>query len=208
MSNVPPAYPPYTPPPPDFGYAAPPPRAPGSIKALSITAIVLGSLFLLCDCLGIVNAAILLATGGKNPMAPNAPAMNNPGVSVFLGLDSIIKLSLGGILLAGGIGGLRLARWARPTMIWWSMAALLWSTISLIVQLVWTLPVQIENTTRAQAQMNPQFQSMHGIVSASATITVIVSWLFWVALPICFLLLWRAPDVVQAFEQPQGPGMY
>ncbi|HSZ55400.1 MAG TPA: hypothetical protein VK797_07060 [Tepidisphaeraceae bacterium] len=201
MSQLPPTSPPY---PPLQEYYAPPPL-PGSIKSLSIVAIVLGSLFLLCDCMGLAGATLMLATGGKNPMVPSAPVVNQPGAQAFAAADSLIKLALAGWLLAGGIGGLRQARWARPAMLWWSVAALVWASASLMIQLTWTVPASVENATRIQSQTNAQLpQNFHGIVSASAILSVVIAWAFWCALPVCFLLLWRSPQVRAAFEQTRS----
>jgi hypothetical protein len=205
MSELPPISPPY-PPTHNYYYPPPPPQPlPGSIKSLSIVAIVLGSLFLLCDCMGLANAVFMLAMQGKNPFLPNAPVINQPAVQAFLAADSLIKLALAGLLLAGGIGGLRVARWARSTLIWWSIAALIWSSISVVVQVAWTVPVTIEHTSRVQSQMNPQIsqQNLHAVMLASGIATAVIGWAFWCALPVCFLLLWRSPSVRAAFEQTQ-----
>jgi hypothetical protein len=200
MSNLPPpTYPPY--PPADY-YGQPPTPIPASIKSLSIIAIVLASLFLLCDCMGLAGAGMMLATRGKNPLVPNAPVVREPGVQAFMAADSLIKLVLAGVLLAGGIGGLRLARWARQGMRWWSVAALVWCTASLLIQLTWTVPASVAHATQAQSQMHTQMPTnMQGFVSASAIISVTIAWAFWCAPAICFLLLWRSPQVVEAFQQ-------
>lgn len=207
MSNLPPQELPPDP------YWGPQIELPGSIKPLSIMAIVFASLFLLCDCISAGSSAMMMATGGKNPMLPNAPTVGTTAMHAFLVADSLIKLALAGVLLAGGISGLKISRWARGAMLWWSVAALVWATISMMVQIAWIAPAIAEGSARVQSQVNPRMPvNMTAMAKPIQIASVLAAWLFWCVMPICFLLLWRSAPVVEAFETagqlPPGNGLH
>jgi len=195
-----PPYPPYA----QYGAPQPEPRPP-AITGTAITGIVLASLFLICDCMGLASAVTAIAMGGKNPLVPNAPMMHDPLVNGINLADSLIKLALAGVLLAVSIGALRLARWARKTAIPWAVITLTWATIALVLQLVWVVPATVRFMVQSRSQQPaPMPQGIEGILKASQFGSAIGAWLFWCAPPVCFLLLWRSPKIVAAFESNSG----
>lgn len=184
-------------------YAAPMPARPGSISVMSIVAIVFGSLGLLCGAFGLVFQLAALAMGGRNPFMPTAPPMNDTAVAAYTAVAGVISLGLLGMLLAGGIGGLKLRPWARRMMIRWSIIVIVLSTIHLVIALVWVNPVAARYTRQMQLQINPQAASAVGpVIGAAQTIGTFIGWLLNCILPVCFLILWRSPKVIAAFEQP------
>lgn len=192
------------PPPADLNYAygayRPSPR-PTSVSVLSIIAIVLGALGLLCGGLGLLGQIMILMTGGKNPFAPTAPVMTNSALAVYGAVSALVSLILSAALLAGGIGGLKLSPRARRLMILWSIVVIVWATLNLIVQLVWINPATAEITRQTQAKLNPQAaQTMSQFMGPLQIVAAFIGWLLWCILPVLFLTLWRSPKVVQAFE--------
>lgn len=203
--NPPPQYPPGLPP-----YAAVAPGArPGSVTALSILAIVFGSIGLLCCGTNLLFQVATIASGGKNPFAPNAPVLEAPGINTFNAIGSFISLAIAGFMLAGGMGGLKLRPSARRLMIRLSVVIIAWASVLLVVQIVWTIPASAEAIRRMQAQIDPQTAGMmSSMMGPVQYVTAIVSWVLWCVLPVCFLVLWRTPAVIAAFEStaPTGPG--
>ena len=183
---------------------SPSPR-PTSVTVLSIFAIIIGSLFLLCNALAMLGQLMMIGTGGKNPFAPNLPAMNNQAINGYNAVVALVNLILSGVLLAGGIGGLGLRSWARRAMISWSIAVFVWATLTLILQLAWVVPVTAEFNQQVQAQMNPQAaQAMSSFQKPLLMGGAVFGWFIWCILPACFLLTWRSPRVVGAFQAESG----
>ena len=179
---------------------------PGAITVMSILAIIFGSLGLLCGLPGLVSELIMLATGGRNMFAPNVPAMST-GIIAFGAVRSVIVLALSAALLAGGIGGLKVRPWARRLLINWSIAVIVWATINLIVTLVWVNPATADYVRSAQLRTNAQAAKMMGsFMGPFQTVMAFIGWALELVLPICFLILWRSPKVVAAFESPQSQG--
>jgi hypothetical protein len=194
-------------PPYDMNYSSgplPSPR-PSSVTVLSIFAIIIGSLLLLCNGLAMLSELMMIGSGGKNPFAPNMPAMNNQAINTFNAVDAFVKLILAGFLLAGGIGGLGLRPWARRAMVTWSIAVLVWATLALILQLAWVAPAMAEFNQRVQTQFNPQMaQTMSSMQKPVQLAFAVFAWVVWCILPVCFLLTWRSPRVVGAFQAQSG----
>src|SRR6185437_17023251 len=116
-----PSYPP--PAEPGVGYQQPlPPEQPGSIRALSITAICLGGLWTLCGALGTVMVFLTAFTQASGKPNPFAPAATPPpaALTAYNMVGAVIGLILSIVELAFGIGGLSLKPWARQLGIAWS----------------------------------------------------------------------------------------
>jgi hypothetical protein len=179
---------------------------PGAVTVMSILAIVFGSLGLLCGLTGVASQFAMLATGGRNPFAPNVPAMNS-GIVVYGAARAVILLALSAVLLAGGIGGLKLRPWARRTLIGWSIALVTWATINLIITLVWVNPATADYMRSVQLRTNPQAAKMMGsMMGPLQTVFAVIGWATELILPVCFLILWRSPRIVAAFESPEVQG--
>lgn len=209
MSQYPPA-PPFPPQGPPFqpygpyGALQPEPK-PLAITAPAVTGIVLASLFLLCNCLGLFGSIFVMAMGGKNPVMPNAPVMSDPVANGVGAADSGVKLVLSAVLLAGSIGALRLSPWARKTLVIWSVLTLIWATAALALEIVYVLPAALEMARRAQPNGVAPPANMVSIMKATQIGQYVIAWLFWCVLPAVFLILWRSPKVVAAFGLPAAP---
>ena len=186
---------------PNLQYASYPPNPrPGSVTALSIIAIILGSIFVLCGGFGLLGQIFMLAMAGKNPFFPAGPKLPTPLIA-YQALSSAITLLLAIVLLIGGIGGLKLWPAARRIMIYWSMAMIAWGTINLIVQLVWVVPESAQANAQFQAGVNPRMAGqMSSLIKPLQIGAALVVWILSCILPVCFLTLWRRPQVVASFE--------
>lgn len=183
-------------------YAARENRQPASIMVMSILAVILGSLGILCSGPGLVGQLMMLATGGRNPFLPQLPA-NRMSLTVYGTVASLVALVLSAALLAGGIGGLRLRPWARRAMIVWSVVILVWATLTMVITIVWINPATVDYVRRVQLQTNPRAGAMTGsMLGPFQTAAAVIRWLLACILPICFLTLWRSRKVVEAFEAP------
>ena len=187
---------------PDYrGYIPAPSLRPASVTALSIISIVLGSIGLLCGGFTLITQLLLIAGGGKNPFMPTVPVVTNQALNIFNATASVVILIFSGLLLGGGIMGLKLKPIARRMMTWLSIAMILWATLQLVVQLIWAIPVAGEQIKATQAQTDPQTAKLMGSMMGPLQIVIaFVAWIFWLILPACFLIFWRSPKVVSAFE--------
>src|SRR5437879_6336283 len=100
---------PYQPPDPynpNIGYASPGAQRhsvrPSSVSGLAITAIVLGSIWLLMSLFGLASNAVMLQNGGRNPLAPSLPPMD-PIIAKAGMVSSVVGLVLSIAMLAGSI---------------------------------------------------------------------------------------------------------
>lgn len=194
---------------PTLGYNAgafvPNPR-PTSVTLISIFAIVLGSLGLLCGGIGLVFQAVMLASGGRNPFMPTLPPMNDPALQIYNIATSVVSLLIAAVLLGTGIGGLKLRPRARRTMLGLSVFILLWATAITVVQVVWAGPKTMEYSHQYQSQMRAPAPAVSAGFELGMQIGgAVAGWVAWCALPVCALIFWRSARVVTAFEQPQPP---
>lgn len=190
-----PSYPPPGDPALSFQGAAPmlPLEQPGSIRALSITAICLGGLWTLCGALSTVGAlvgALAQSSGKPNPFAPPAATPPPSALTAYNMVGSVIALLLSIVELAFGIGGLGLKAWARQLGIAWSIISILWAVAGTAIALLWAIPLSIRSLPA-----NP-------LISSKFLVTLsIASFVLCLILPALILIFWTRPAVKNAFEQ-------
>lgn len=195
---------------PTIGYSAgafvPNPR-PASVTVISIFAIVLGSLWLLCGAFGLVVQSMMMASGGRNPFMPSMPVMDDKGLLVYQFINGVVDFAVAAVLVAAGIGGLKLRPLARSAMLSLSVFILGWATLNAVVKIVWVAPKTIEYSHRIQGQMGTGSPAAMpaGFETGMQVGAVVVGWVVWCVLPICALIFWRSSRVVAAFEQPPPP---
>ena len=195
----------YPPPPPgslhNLGYQEALPNQPASIQIISVFAIVIGSLIVLCDGIGAVFGGIALALGHSAFMAQQA--QNQPvSVTIFNVAQAVVGLLLGGMLLAGGIGGVQLRAWARTLLVKWAAANLVFQAVTCALAIYFMLAVTMP---AVQQQMNRQGrgappQQFLSFFSVGGVAMVVLITLIACILPICVLIFWRRPNVIAAFE--------
>ena len=205
MSQFPPASP--FPPPGDLPYAYGDfqPARPGSINGLAITGIILGSLGILCNGVGLLAQAVVMSTG-KNPMMPNAPVISDPVVTGSGAVTSFVSLAISIWLLASSIGALYLKPAARRSLIKWSVVTLIWAVVLFVVQVTLVIPATADLILK-QPTVNgstPPPGMAAGIKVFQFLGAGVVS-VIWCVLPVLILLMWRSPRVIAAFEKPPEP---
>lgn len=189
------------------GAFVPSPR-PTSVTVISIFAIILGSLFLLCGGAGVVFQLMVLLSGGRNPFMPGtvggpaAVIRTDTATTVYGVITGVINLLIAAAMLAIGIGGLKLRPWARRAMVPFALFIICWATLLTIVQIAWIGPRTIAYAQQMQSQMRaPPNPALTGdFAMLMQVIGGIVGWVCWCALPVCALIFWRRPAVVSAFE--------
>lgn len=173
-----------------------PPDQPGSIRALSITAICLGGLFTLCGAAGVAMLLVnsVAASSGKpNPFVP-AATPPPPSLVAYNLIASVVNLLLSVVELAFGIGGLGLKAWARLVGVAWSIVSILWAIAASAIAIVWAGPLSIKSQPN-----NPFFSSAMG--SKFIVIGSLISLLLCCVVPALILIFWTRPNVKGAFEQ-------
>ena len=195
---------PPTPPPPGLGYypAAVTRPQPASIMVISIFAIVIGALTVLCDGMTTLSTVIFLFFSNSAAFAQQNQFQTTP-MKVISVVQLMIGFALGGVLLAGGIGGVQIRAWARKLLIRWSITnivfQLLTGAIGLYFALVVTMPAMQQQFNKQPAKQ-PLPPGMMTFVSAGSVITVVITAVVLCILPICILIFWRRPNVIEAFE--------
>jgi len=188
------------------GYG-PGPAKPGSITFLAVVAIVFGGLGSLCTGFGTVVGLMQLA-GVSLISGPAGQMRFSPGVQAFGVFDSVLELALYVTLLFIGISALSLKPWARrAATTWWSVVMIIWALVRLVAQIIWVGPASLQAAQQMQQPspgLNPaqMHTMMNGILIGGAIVTLLIQ-----LLPaVLFLLLWRSPAVVGAFEGTVPPG--
>ena len=209
MSQIPPPSP--FQPPSNYPYAQSisPPR-PGVVGGLAITGIVLGSLGVLCNGIGLLSQVFLMMLG-KNPFVPNAPVMHDPPINAFNLVNVGASLLLSVALLVFCIGALNLKAGAHTGIIRWSIITLVWATLAFVIQVIWVLPATADFMFKNQPQgANALPPGMAAGMRTFQTIGAAFVWLLWCTLPVLFLLLWRTPRVLAAFGKapPDAPNTW
>jgi hypothetical protein len=199
------------------GYATPMPGnpRPGSVTALAIIGIVLGGMGTLCLGCGTVMGVMQLAGGAamKGFGGQQQPQLSH-GAQVFGVVAGVLELVLWVVVLLAGIGALSLKPFSRKLALNWSYAMILWAVVKTAVQLAWIGPETVKIMKEMQATTpgpNAPPPQMMNIMSGAMTAMTVVMFLIYIALPVCYLIWWRKPNVKAAFEgagaaQPGGPG--
>jgi hypothetical protein len=186
----------YPPPPvqPPVEYAAPqipiPPSRPTSVTVLAIIGIVFGALGVLCTPFGLLP--YFVDFGQPNPVVDGIKA-NKLAFFWTMG-SSILGILLAVILLAGSIGSLKLAAWARSVMLAYGAMAI-----------VLTLAGAVINFTTIMPIMNESFKDMPGgggFAAMGGMIGAVVGTLLFLIYPICVLIFFNSERVKHAFANP------
>ncbi len=139
-----------------------PPRKPASVIAAGVMAIIYGSLGLLCGFCGLISLAAQELMG-QNFNFNMAAAGGDPGLAAFLTqfekemkdiiqrdiplntviqvAETVLSLLFAVLILAGGIGLLKMKRWSRKLTLRSCLAEIALSSIQIVYLLTVTLPV-------------------------------------------------------------------
>lgn len=188
-------YPPIPPPPVAYGAT---PSKPTSVTVLSILAIVWGGLGMLAGALGTISMLAMVAGGKIGPgSGPRQIVHHDPGqaVTLYREIAPIVGLAMAIILLAVGIGGLMLRRWARRLAMPWSIIEIIWACI--VVYCTMNL-VDMSAIGGGRQQLNPVAMRI-GFIGGAVAVGLLDC-----ILPACFLIFWNRPHVKAAFEGQIG----
>jgi hypothetical protein len=199
---------PPNPPTPGLGYypASMPPQGsrPASISAISVTAIVLGSLGTLCGAFNIIVSIVMLLSSSASAAMTRSAQFQSTGFKAFAAAQALIITALYGTLLIGGIGGVQVREWARKLLIRWAVVMLVWVPLSVVVQ---SVLVAITPMQQMQQQFIRPGQPAPPFPAGTFKVVQIVSAVFGGAIQCVFppfiLVFWRRPNVGQAFEEPK-----
>lgn len=187
----------YPPPPvqPPIDYAAPqipmPPRRPTSVTVLAIIGIIFGALGVLCTPLGLIP--YFMDFGQPNPVI-DAIKENKFAFFWTIG-SSILGILLAVILLAGSIGSLKLAPWARSAMLAYAAMAVVMSLAGTVISVTVITPLVTKAFENMQGGGGP-FAAMGGMIGA------IVGAVLMLIYPICILFFYNTANVKDAFANP------
>lgn len=145
-------------------------KRPTSVTVLAIIGIVLGSLSLL----GSLCGTIMVFVAGQQMQQALAHIPK-----AWLVIQTIMGFAISVILLAGSIGSLQLALWARKAMLAYAIVSLAMSVVGLI-------------TSFAFADPNQSPAMVAGMAVGSFIVGIIY--------PGCVLYFYTRPHVVSAFE--------
>ncbi|HXS69755.1 MAG TPA: DUF4339 domain-containing protein [Candidatus Polarisedimenticolia bacterium] len=132
-----------------------PAKPPGTIKVFGILNIVFGGLALLCSPFSFVAIAM-----SSKQMGYSSFMMN------WIIFSVIITIIGGAILLASGVGLLKMKEWARKLAVYYAVFACIMPIISALV--TFTHPVA--------AGPNPEFQKM--AQSIGAVVGIVIAWTY------------------------------
>jgi len=175
------------------------PEKPGIVSGLAITGIILGSLGILCNGLGLLGGIFMMFMG-KSPMFANAPVLKDPAINAFGIANSAIDLVLCIALLALCIAAYNLKPFAHSALMRWAIFAIIWATAAFIAQATWILPA----TADFMQQQQPRAQAAAAGYRFGQIIGAGFVWLIYCTLPVLFLTLWRSPRVLAAFGKTPG----
>jgi hypothetical protein len=194
---------PYAPPVPNYYTGATGSRRPASVTSIAIIGIIVGSIGLLCAAPSLVLNAMMLGDG-KNPIAPQLPAMSH-NVVVISVFQTFINSILSLVMLICCIAALSLKPFARKVMIPASVVTLVWAVALVVITVGWINPegqrVMSGMNQRAGA-VSPEIQKISQLVG------VILSTLFIAAVPVCVLIFWTRLHVKAAFGDPEAMAKY
>lgn len=169
---------------------------PASVTVFGVLNLVFGGLGLLGT---LVSAIVLIGMRFATPNAqmPEMFPKIHPVVDVFTLISLPLGLLATSLLIASGVGLLRLRPWGRNFALYYSLYALVASAVSVLLQVVFVLPGAVEQVKSVGgAQANQMlFQSIATI--ASTVIGLIFPGLLW--------FFTTRPHVIAAFGGPASP---
>lgn len=198
-----------------------PPKRPGSITTVAIFAIIMGSLGVLCC--GVLQLVGAVGAMGEARMPDGTVIKQDPSVASVGAIMGIITVLTSGTLLAVGIGGLRLAKWARQLGIIVAVVILLLALTRFVITVTYTGPkteqmMKKMEEAMAKDQKNGQAPPQMAKLMSSMTIGVGIAVLLLEGLtPVLILMLWTnkgtakqafesGPAAAYAAQMPYGPG--
>ena len=168
-------------------------QRPAAVNTFGILNIVFAALAVFGT---IASLAVFSMTdASNNPLVK--VLRDNPAYGAWLKFTIVLGLVAAAVLLAAGIGLLRLQPWGRKVSIGYAIYAILFSLLNTVISFLFVLrPLLAE---AAQKQGPEAAGAIGGVIGGS------VGSCFGLIYPILLLIFMTRPKVVAAFERPAEP---
>lgn len=171
------------------------PTRPTSVTVLSIIGIVLAVLSLVV-CFPLQFASFVVPQMGSESPGVLAIRNNTPAFAFTLA-NAAINIVITIMLLVCAIGSLKLLRWARQGMLAYSIITIIMAIVGTLGQILLIFPI-----TLAPENLPPGTPANAlGMVKTISYVSTIFVVLIILVLPVCILIFFRKPHVVDAFER-------
>jgi len=167
-------------------------KASGSVVALGVISIIYAVLFRLCCGAGsmfsMLFASAFTSMMANLPEMEGAPVqsiemMNSGPMRAYTLINGFVLLVLGGMLLVGGIGLLKLRPWARILSLGTAAAEIVWVLISFVINIFFIYPMM----SQMMADQGPEASQM--VISViSGSFGALISLVYPIVLLICLNL--------------------
>jgi hypothetical protein len=167
-------------------------QRPTSVTVFGILNIIFGSLGILCTPFALMVLFVTPPPGqGQNPN-PAIELMKDPGYRTITVVMSGLGIVASAVLLASGIGLLRLRPWGRALAIGYAFYALAAALVNMVVSYVYLIAPMME---AAQKNNNPQSTG----AAVGGTIGGLIGSVGSLIYPVLLLVFMTRPRVVRAF---------
>jgi len=157
---------------------------PTSVTVFGVLNIVFGAI-------GLLSLPMSLATlSGKMPGAMGA-LTQDPTWRAYMTVGLVVGPIMCIVLIAAGIGLLKLLKWARLVSIYYAIVAIVWGIVGVAFTLVYVVP-KITG-------------SMSGPAATGGAIGGLAGGVIGMVYPILLIVFMLRPHVVMAFESGPGP---
>jgi len=168
-------------------------QRPASVTTFGILNIV----FAVFGVIGLLGTIALFSMAGTSSNPVVRIMRESPGYAAWLKLTIPLGLLTIGVLLAAGIGLLRLENWGRRLSIGYAIYAIVFSILGLVMNVVFVFGPLLEDASRKQG---PEAAgAIGGAVGGS------IGGCFGLIYPVLLLVFMTRPNVVAAFLPASPP---
>jgi hypothetical protein len=168
---------------------------PGSVTAFGILNIV----FAVFGFLGLFGTIALFSMAGTLNIPVVKLMRECPTYGMWLKLTIPLGLLSCGVLLAAGIGLLRLENWGRKLSIGYAIYAIIFSILGLVMNFIFLFGPLLEEASKKQGP--EAAAAIYGVVGGS------IGGCFGLIYPILLLVFMTRPKVVAAFHPATPPAL-
>jgi len=166
---------------------------PGSVTAFGILNIA----FAVLGVFGLLGTIALFSMTGTSINPVVKIMRESPALATWLKLSIPLGLLSCGVLLAAGIGLLRLENWGRKLSIGYAIYGIIFSTIGLVMNFIFLLGPLLEEASRKQG---PEAAGAFGGAVGGS-----IGGCFGLIYPILLLVFMTRPKILAAFHPPSPP---
>jgi hypothetical protein len=166
---------------------------PGSVTAFGILNIV----FAVFGLLGLLGTIALFSMSGTLNIPVVKIMRESPVYATWLKLTIPLGLLSCGVLLAAGVGLLRMENWARKLSIGYAIFGIVFSILGLVMNFIFLIGPLLEEASRKQG---PEAAGAFGGAIGGS-----LGGCFGLIYPILLLVIMTRPKIVAAFLPPSPP---